>query len=100
MFSTHEVPSDLSLFDILPSATDYKDLKENFAILVARTMQEHIPFFGGDFKGLIPAHTPHQYSDNMAAKSEVVSTIAIIIMLYIYKVAFIIIIIGSSWCSP
>ena len=75
---THELPTEISLFDILPSAADYSSLKGNFTLLVARTIHDHIPFFGKDFKGLIPAHIPHQYSENMAAKSEVVSTIMII----------------------
>jgi hypothetical protein len=71
---THEITTEIPLFDILPSATDYQVLKGNFAILVARIIHDHIPFFSDDFKGLIPEHTPHQYSDNMATESEVVST--------------------------
>ena len=64
--------SQFSIFDILPSITDYQRLKDNFAVLIARTLQEHVPFFGSDFKRLIPKHTSHQYSTNMATRSEVV----------------------------
>ena len=61
---------DDSLYSILPSEEEYKALKQNFAILVARTIHEHIPFVGKDFKGLIPMNIPHQYADRMSAKSE------------------------------
>ena len=72
---------DDSLYSILPSEEEYKALKQNFAILVART-NEHIPFFGKDFKGLIPMHIPHQYADRMSAKSEVVSNTQSMLIYY------------------
>ena len=69
-----QVPRSMtpSILFYLPSEEEYKALKQNFAILVSRTIHEHIPFFGKDFKGLIPMHIPHQYADRMSAKSEVV----------------------------
>ena len=56
---------DDSLYSILPSEEEYKALKQNFAILVARTIHEHIPFsVEKNFKGLIPMHIPHQYAEH------------------------------------
>lgn len=66
----------LSVYDILPSKDDYKALKLNFSVLVARILHEYVAFFGKDFKKLIPQHIPHQYSDQMSTKSEVVSNSA------------------------
>ncbi len=65
--------NESSLYELLPSEDDYRALKKNFSVLVAKTLHEHLPFFGSDFKGLIPQHTPHQYSNEMSTKSEVVS---------------------------
>ena len=48
-------------------------LKENFAIIAARILVEHIPFFREDFKGLVPSHISYPYSSEMAKRSEVVS---------------------------
>ena len=70
---------DDSLYSILPSEEEYKALKQTFAILVARTIHEHIPFFGKDF---IPMHIPHQYADRMSAKSEVVSNTQSMLIYY------------------
>lgn len=61
------------LYDVLPSATDYSDLKKAYCRLIANMMVEHIPFFSKNFKGLIPKHPPHQYASEMSEKSEVVS---------------------------
>ena len=47
-------------------------LKEHFAILVARVLVEHIPYFADDFRGLVETHIPHQYTSEMVKKSEVV----------------------------
>ena len=73
---------DDSLYSILPSEEEYKALKIFFAILIARTIHEHIPFFGKDFKRLIPMHIPHQYADRMSAKSEVVSNTQSMLIYY------------------
>ena len=48
-------------------------LKEQFAILVARVLVEHIPYFADDFNGLVENLIPHQYTSEMAKKSEVVN---------------------------
>lgn len=60
------------LYDILPSATDYSELKQSITSIVARIVVENIPFFASDFKGLIPKHGPHQYAAQMKEKSHVV----------------------------
>ena len=62
-----------SVYDILPTTSDYQMLKENFAILVARVLVDHIPYFKEDFKGLVPRHIQHPFSTEMAKQSEVVS---------------------------
>lgn len=62
----------MCLYDILPSPEDYTSIKENFKIIVARLIVEHLPFFSSDFKGLVPRHTPHRFSTEMSVKSEVV----------------------------
>ena len=77
-----EQPSEIridrnSLCDkMLPSDEDHIQMKENFAILIARTMCGNVPFFsdeGNKFKALIESHIPHKYSTEMAQLSEVVS---------------------------
>ena len=54
---------------ILPTSEDFMTLKQNLAILFARTIHENIPFFGKDFQGLICQHIPLRYSDNRSTKS-------------------------------
>ena len=71
--STSPPPPGRSIYDILPTTLDYQVLKENFTILVARILVEHIPYFREDFKGLVPSHISHPYSSEMAKRSEVVS---------------------------
>lgn len=66
-------PAGRSVYDILPTTSDYQMLKHNFAILVSHILVEHIPYFKDDFKGLVPRHIQHPYSAEMAKQSEVVS---------------------------
>lgn len=73
LFNQAPSPGFKNLYDILPGPEDYTAIKKNFTILAARLIVEHLPFFSSDFKGLIPRHTPHQFSTEMQAKSEVVS---------------------------
>ena len=58
-----------SVYDILPTTADYQALKDNFSILVARILVEHIPYFK-DFKGLVDNHISHPYSSEMAKSSK------------------------------
>ena len=68
-----------SVYEILPTTSDYQTLKDNFAILVARILTKHIPYFKQDFSGLVVNNIPHKYSSEMANKSEVVSYYDIIL---------------------
>ena len=61
------------MYELLPSTTDNQMVKEHFAILVARVLVEHIPYFAEDFKGLVENHIAHQYTSEMAKTSAVVS---------------------------
>ena len=73
--SLPDVPpsGEKQVYDILPTTEEYGKLKDNFAILVARKMTEHLLFFSEDFKGFIQRNIPHKYSREMSEKSEVVS---------------------------
>ena len=64
---------EVNMFDILPSEDDYKQLQHNFAVHVARILTDHLTFFKHDFKGIVPKHLLHQYSEEMSNKSDVVS---------------------------
>ncbi len=72
---SNKPPPPGSIYDLLPCASDYQALKDNFAILVARVLVKHIPYFSQDFKGLVPSQIPHQFSSEMAKESEIVSKI-------------------------
>ena len=72
-FSNTPPPSSRSVYDLLPSTSDYQALKDNFAVLIARILVKHIPYFSQDFKGLVPNHITHQFSSEMAEESEIVS---------------------------
>lgn len=75
------VVSDIDLSLILPSGDDNKAIIDNIVILIARIMTKHIPYFSEDFSRLVPSHILHEYSCEMAKKSEVVSYSS---MLYMY----------------
>lgn len=62
----------LSLDDILPSKDDQRKLLENYCVLFARVICEHIPFFQ-KYADCVPSHINHTYSKQMSQKSEVVS---------------------------
>ena len=61
---------DLNL--LLPTPQDEREILKNMSILVARILKKHIPFFKKLGKG-IEKHIPHQYSEEMSGKSNVVS---------------------------
>ena len=63
------------LFDVIPGEEDYKALKQDFTILLSRLLVEHLPFFNSDYKGLVPSHIPHKFSNEMSKESEIVSVI-------------------------
>ena len=64
--------ADIDLRELLPTQADEDTLRENFAVLVARTLAKYMPFFAKFCKGL-ERHIHHAFSHEMAQKSEVVS---------------------------
>ena len=56
-------PDGQSVYNVLPTTSDYQVLKDNFVVLVSRTLVEYIPFFSQDFKGLVDS-TPAQFLDD------------------------------------
>lgn len=62
----------LTLDDILPTPDDKNQLIENYCVLFARAICEHIPFFK-KFADSVPDHIDHLYSKQMSQKSEVVN---------------------------
>ena len=67
-------PSDLKT--ILPTTRDEEVLQTNFAILIARTLTRYMPYFKKFGSGL-ERHLVHERYEEMSAKAEVVSQIAI-----------------------
>ena len=66
---------EVSLSDlktILPTTQDQEVLQKNFAILIARTLTKHMPFFKKFWSGR-ERHLVHKQYEEMSAKSEVVS---------------------------
>lgn len=73
------LPSPASIAaSLLPSASDDQSLKRHFAILVSRILATHITFFSFGFDDVVQWHIQHEFSDQMAKKSVVVSTELII----------------------
>ncbi len=60
------------LSTFLPSHEDNLKLRSEWAILIGRVITTLLPHFQ-KYKKYIPDHIPHQYSDEMKKKSEVVS---------------------------
>ena len=73
----------LGLEDILPTLPDKEHLQENYIILFARVICEYLPFFKRNFAECVPKHIDHQYSEQMAQKSDVVSYTLIFLSLLI-----------------
>ena len=65
-------PCDVDVHVLLPTADDLFGLKFNLAVLVARVLCKHIPFFK-KLGHVVTQHIPHMYSVEMAQRSEVVS---------------------------
>ena len=70
-----EIRTEVNIFDVIPGEEDYKALKQDFIILLSRLLVEHLPFFNSDYKGLVPSHIPHKFSNEMSKESEIVSVI-------------------------
>ena len=65
--------SSIDLKQLLPTPTDEDKLRDNFAILVGRTLAKYMPFFS-KFCADLEKHIPHEFSSEMSQKSEVVSS--------------------------
>ena len=64
--------STLPLQTFLPSIDDCEHLVQEFVVLVARVVVRNFPAFKF-LESTVPSHIPHQYSDVMKMKSEIVS---------------------------
>ena len=61
--------SSIDLKELLPICDDEDTLRENFAVLIGRTLAKYIPFFTKFCK-----HIAHEFSHEISQKSEVVSS--------------------------
>ena len=64
---------DLGPGDFLPSVDDSLQLRENYISLMCRIALEKFPFFKKCFGDAVPQHILHEHTQEMKAKSEVVS---------------------------
>lgn len=67
--------SSINLELLFPSKDDEREMICNVAILIARTLKKHIPYFSKYGKG-VEKHIWHQFYEEMSRKSEVVSTLS------------------------
>ena len=58
---------------LLPSADNDKAMRHLFATYISRILVTHMPFFKVAFDDVVKWHIEHNYSDQMSAKSIVVS---------------------------
>ena len=68
--------------NMLPSRSDDQALKENFAKLVSRVLVEHLRYFKLSFEDVVDWHIKHQFSEEMAKKSVVVSIVNSVFQLW------------------
>ena len=61
---------ELPLPSILPSISDFDQLKERMVIIVERIISAYVPAFNSVS---VTKHIPHVYSENMSMKNEIVS---------------------------
>ena len=57
---------------LFPTAKDHTALQQNFVIHIARILADYIPFFSFGFADVVDKHIKHEYSKEMAQKSQVV----------------------------
>ena len=69
---------DLELSELLPSDDSNFAVESDFITLVSRILVKYLPAFSF-LKDVVVRHIPHQYSQEMAQKSEVVSTVIYVI---------------------
>ena len=68
----------VQLENLLPDSQDEKVLFSNFAELVGRTLKKYLPFFEKFGSGM-ERHIAHEFSQEMARKSEVVNRNSLIL---------------------
>ncbi len=76
-----QISPDLSAIDLtslLPTAADRGELENNFAVLIARVLRKHMPFFAKFGKG-VERHIQHEFAHEMSLKSEVVRICAYVL---------------------
>lgn len=61
----------IQLDNLLPNSEDEEAIRQNYAVLVARTLVKYAPFFS-KFQKALERHILHEHSAEMARKSEVV----------------------------
>lgn len=64
---------DVLAESLLPSQDDDNMLNENFKILIARVLVQHMEFFQKSFQDIVCHHIAHKYEKEMAHISKVVS---------------------------
>ena len=67
-----QVPEVYNLKKLLPSSGDKKELLSNYGFLFTQTLQKYMPYFKKLCVGM-EWHITHEYSSEMAQKSEIVS---------------------------
>ena len=70
--SCNPSPRSMAL-TLLPSTDDNSVLHQNIGTIISRVLVDYLPYFKKTFDGVVTWHIPHQYSEEMCAKSEVVS---------------------------
>lgn len=68
--------SSINTMTLLPSDSDYEELKKNFTHHVACILKEYMPFFLSFGSGL-ERHIRHKYYEEMSQKSVVVSSVCL-----------------------
>lgn len=67
--------AELQLIELLPDAEVIRAVQSSFIVLVSRVVTKFLKHFQF-LKDVVIHHIPHKYSDEMAKKSELVSTFA------------------------
>ena len=81
--------ADLPLSTFLPSAEDCDTLHNNYVVLIAWEVVQRLSYFSS-FSDCVPQHIEHQYSGELACKSNIVSKFYIVhIYIYIYIYVYI-----------
>ena len=74
---------DLPVSTFLLSPEDCSVLRNNYVVLTARILVQHLPFLE-KFKKCAPEHIEHPYSDAMKKKSKIVSMFICMTRMYMY----------------